>query len=120
MCKQIGGKDCGLYALAFCTDLAHGHNPCSRVYNQQDMRYHLKSCLEEGKLTPFPISKRRRLITEDEATVMIEICPVCILSDDGDMMVFCEICHRWYHKNVCLHSMKIMKVMTRFVKNVAK
>ena len=98
VCKQIGGKDCGLYALAFCTDLAHGHNPCSRVYNQQDMRYHLKSCLEEGKLTPFPISKRRRLITEDEATVMIEICPVCILSDDGDMMVFCEICHRWYHK----------------------
>ena len=54
--------------------------------------------IEEGKLTPFPISKRRRLITEDEAIVIIEICPVCTLSDDGDLMVFCEICHRWYHK----------------------
>ena len=98
VCKQKGSIDCGLYALAFCSDLAHGHKPCLRVYSQQDMRYHLKSCLEVGKLTPFPTSKRRRLITEDEAIVIVEICPVCMLSDDGDMMVFCEICRRWYHQ----------------------
>ena len=84
VCEQKGSIDCGLYALEFCSDLAHGYNPCLRVYSQQDMRYHLKSCLEAGKLTLFPISKRHRLITEDEATVMVEICLICELSDDED------------------------------------
>ena len=52
--KQLGGKDCGLYAIATATLLASGENPGSVTYNQQAMREHLIQCFETFKLTPFP------------------------------------------------------------------
>ena len=38
-------------------------------------------------LSQFPTLKTRRLI-----------CPVCMLLDDGELMVHCEACKRWFHK----------------------
>ena len=35
----------------------------------------------------------------DECSVhVIEFCPICLLSDNGTLMVLCEQCNRWYHK----------------------
>ena len=31
--KQSGGSDCGLFAVAYCTSIAHGDNPATFVYN---------------------------------------------------------------------------------------
>ena len=50
--KQEGIVDCGLFAIATTTSLAHGANP--RVYMQSQMRQHLVNCLESGLLTMFP------------------------------------------------------------------
>ena len=36
--KQHGPTDCGFFALAYCTALAHGQNPCEYVYSQGEMR----------------------------------------------------------------------------------
>ena len=32
--KQAGSDDCGLFAAAYSTSLAHGQNPSAFVYNQ--------------------------------------------------------------------------------------
>ena len=36
--KQVGGVDCGLYAIAFITHLALGKDPTSIVFSQADLR----------------------------------------------------------------------------------
>ena len=51
--KQSGTKDCGLYALAFATSLAYGHNPSTVTYNQAMMRKHIIDCFENKKIVPF-------------------------------------------------------------------
>ena len=50
--KQEGGIDCGVFAIATATALAHGIRPSS--FNQSAMRRHLVNCFTEGLITPFP------------------------------------------------------------------
>lgn len=52
--RQMGSSDCGLYALAFATDLCHGIDPTSpRSYDQALMRQHYVECLEKAEWPPF-------------------------------------------------------------------
>jgi len=97
--KQVGSTDCGVYALAYCTSLALGSNPCLSVYRQVEMRDHLISCMENLSFSTFPLSKKRRLSSDECSVHVIEICPICLLSDNGTLMVLCEQCSRWYHKD---------------------
>ena len=48
------GVDCGLFAIAFATDIAEGNDPSFISYNQDLMREHLLHCLERQRFTPFP------------------------------------------------------------------
>ena len=41
--KQAGGKDCGLYAIAFAVTLVFNLHPSKLKFNQQKMRSHLKA-----------------------------------------------------------------------------
>ena len=43
--KQDGGKDCGVYAIAFSVALALGVNPSRQNFRQDVMRAHLVNCL---------------------------------------------------------------------------
>ena len=52
--KQVGVRDCGVYAIATATLLASGGNPWSVTINQLAMREHLLKCFENFQLTPFP------------------------------------------------------------------
>ena len=52
--KQQGIVDCGLLAIAFATCLACGHDPSSYQFNQNEMRSHLFTCLQQQHLTEFP------------------------------------------------------------------
>ena len=56
MQTQIGGTDCGLFAIAYMISLAYGDDPSVTSYDQIKMRYHLTECFTKGKLIPFPIS----------------------------------------------------------------
>ena len=49
--QQQGGSDCGVFAIATCTALAHGITP---LFKQEKMRQHLVQCFENAKLSPFP------------------------------------------------------------------
>ena len=55
--KQIGTKDCGLFAIAIATTLASSRDikhTCNVTYNQSTMRGHLIKCFENYYLSPFP------------------------------------------------------------------
>ena len=51
--KQKGGSDCGVYAIAFATAVAHGINPSKLKLKQENMRAHLVHCLNEEQFTQF-------------------------------------------------------------------
>jgi len=48
---QKGGADCGLFAIANMTALAHGIDPLLVHYDQSKMRVHLIACFEKGQMT---------------------------------------------------------------------
>ena len=50
--KQLGGKDCGVFAIAIATSLAS--NKLSYSFDRAAMRCHLVKCCEKFELTPFP------------------------------------------------------------------
>jgi len=52
--KQSGGYDCRLFAIAFCTGLAHGFDVSKVGFIQQAMQNHLMKCFEQLKMVPFP------------------------------------------------------------------
>ena len=52
--KQIGGKDCGLFAIAYDIDLLIGNDQDKIRYDQTRMRHHLIACLTSEKVTPYP------------------------------------------------------------------
>ncbi len=57
--KQIGIKDCGLYAIAICTYLAFGRDTAtlpSYCFEQKLLRSHFIFCLELKDLREFPIT----------------------------------------------------------------
>ena len=56
VCCQEGYSDCGLFAIAFATDIAHGNNPEKIDYHQQKMRTHLLECFKSNFMSPFPRS----------------------------------------------------------------
>ena len=49
--QQQGGSDCGVFAIANCTALAHVITP---LFNQEKMRQHLIQRFENAELSPFP------------------------------------------------------------------
>ena len=57
--RQTGSNDCGLYAIAISTALAHNINPSILIFQQNEMCQHLLLCLENKKLEPFPVAKRK-------------------------------------------------------------
>ena len=53
--KQLGANDCGLYAIANGTALCFGKDPATLRFNQSLMRLHLVQCLEQKRITHFPL-----------------------------------------------------------------
>ena len=51
---QRNSYDCGLLVIANATALAYRRYPSQEVYNLQNLRPHLMSCLENKKVCPFP------------------------------------------------------------------
>ncbi len=51
---QERSDDCGLFSIAYATDLVYGNDPASCRYKQKDLRSHFLDCLENKMLLPFP------------------------------------------------------------------
>ena len=52
--KQMGTKDCGLFAIANAVALALGQNLSKSRFRQESMRSHFVACVGQEKLVPFP------------------------------------------------------------------
>lgn len=57
--RQTGTKDCALYAIAYLMSLAHGEEPATYTYKQEEMRDHLLACFERKEITSFPSKNRK-------------------------------------------------------------
>ena len=53
--RQTNGSNCGVLSIAFAYDICSGNNPCKAKYNHKSIRQHLLSCLEECRLSRFPL-----------------------------------------------------------------
>ena len=103
--QQGNGYDCGIFAIAFATDIAYNHKPEQRTYNQSVMRKHLLAQLENETMTPFP-QQTKRVKRGKEVTHRFPLyckCRVPFFEDDpkedkGFFMAFCSVCGEWYHK----------------------
>lgn len=101
--KQSGAYDCGLFAIAFITDIVFGRNPCFQVYKQGEMREHFLKCIEQKKMEPFPISRNRRAVTTFKV-VRVKVHCYCRCLDYGEKMVLCDgACGEWFHVK-CIES----------------
>ena len=53
--KQSGYNDCGVFAIAYATELCHGASPLTETrFDQKQLRSHLSRCFHSGLLQPFP------------------------------------------------------------------
>ena len=97
--RQVGGSDCGLFLLAFATDLCHGIDPTNQKYNQGSIRQHYVNCLENGAMPPFPKTEKRVPRHLGSITSSVAIYCVCRLPYDREEYVQCSNgkCKKWYH-----------------------
>ena len=58
--QQPNSSDCGLFAIANVTELAHGQDPMLCMWDTCQMREHLFNCFEMGKIEQFPLICQRR------------------------------------------------------------
>ena len=57
---QRGATDCGCFAVAFAVSLVFRDDPSSLLYNQKEMRGHLKECLLAEPFTPFLANEKKQ------------------------------------------------------------
>ena len=97
---QKNSSDCGLHAIACATELVHGCDPVVSEFDTKKMRPHLIECLENKRMSRFPVVKKRRvpLGSRVRKTVEVKIYCVCRLPNDPTReMIECVSCQVWFH-----------------------
>ena len=103
---QIGGNDCGLFAIAFAVGLANGTCPASVSYIQNELRDHFSECLQNQYLRTFHQDYITRNFNVDK-DVSLEFCPYCFKSL-GDSFTVCFNCYSKYHHE-CLNQSETLE-----------
>ena len=94
--QQTDASSCGLFSLAYARTLCEGKDPARNHYDHSKLRPHYLQCLQEGRITPFPLMKVLYNPTIPLTTGFKVYC-VCHLPNCGDKMVNCDQCREWYH-----------------------
>ncbi len=97
--RQKDSFNCGSYALAFATELAHGGDPASFFWSVGDMRNHILTSLKTGSVLSFPKKKERRLGFGKRVMCSYKepIYCNCRMPSDGEVYIECGNCREWYH-----------------------
>ena len=97
--KQSGSSDCGVFAAAYATSLAFGHDPCAFVYHQCRMREHLLRCLQQKKMEPFEFSIHKNGENTHSSVQSVNVYCFCRCQDSWNAMVCCDgnSCGEWFH-----------------------
>ena len=107
--RQVGGSDCGLFAVAFATALCSGIDPFTCSFKQTEMRSHLLTCFESHQLSTFPAPDRPRRLAHCRvlSTKRVPVYCVCRLpwnkyDKKRGPLVKCNSCKLWFHQ-FCLN-----------------
>ena len=98
---QSNSNDCGLFAVAFATELVCGGDPTRCRFIEGELRRHLLKCLENHVMSRFP-SKPRRISFGGmvKSSVAETIYCVCrMVNDPSQVMIECGTCYKWFHTN---------------------
>ena len=99
---QTNSQDCGVYAIAYATELAHGADPVTCNWDVDQMRGHLLHCLESGVLTRFPQLPNQRRVRFGtrvrKSFTFVLYCTCRTVNDEEKSMIECVRCQKWYHK----------------------
>ena len=104
--QQQGLHDCGLFAIAYATEICLGRKPDEAQFDQNLMRQHLKKILNEKNFKRFPMSKHGVIIPRPSCCVKnIELYCICHMPESFDVkMIACDDCNNWYHFSCVLYS----------------
>ena len=86
-----------VFAIAFATDLCHGHDPVVVTYNQEKMHGHLLTCFEMRELSLFPRAEKTKKINARMMKVIPIFCSCKLPEAFNTNMVECEVCLQWHH-----------------------
>ena len=105
MQRQYNTKDCGLFAIATATDLAHKKDPLLSKWDMPKMREHLVGCFENKKMSCFPIKEKRILPPPVQLyfkEIREKLYCICHMPNDKTIpMICCDQCNKWFH-NSCM------------------
>ena len=96
--QQIGGKDCGVFAIAFALHLCLGQELADIRFEQSRMRQHLLRCFQKRKLEGFPQQQKTGVTLKSRLRIQeIRLYCTCRMPDTVADMVQCDNCDIWYH-----------------------
>lgn len=103
--KQIGGNDCGLFAVANAVALLRGVDPATVKFQQPKMRQHLQECLERHVFTMFPhsTSNPTTLPTVSRKEIVSLHC-LCKKHYPGSKTFQCSSCKVTFHTMCVKHN----------------
>ena len=98
---QSNSNDCGLFAIAFATELVSGRDPTGCHYVENQLRQHLLQCLENHFLSSFPSRPRRVSFGGVVKSSVAEsiYCTCRMVNDPAQRMIKCGTCLKWFHTN---------------------
>lgn len=97
--KQCNGSDCGVLAIAFAYDICSGNDLCRVKFDDRSIRHHLANCLENCRLSRFPVTGERRSVGVKNTQVEDLHCSCRLPEVKGDKMAECNVCETWYHQH---------------------
>ena len=103
--RQTNSYDCGVFCVAFATELAYGGDPAKCSWYLSRMRSHLIQRLENRKFQPFPKMGRRTVCLGAKIFKSRQITIYCVCripNDPQKAMVQCCSCLNWFHIDCCI------------------
>ena len=98
--QQDGVHDCGLFAVAYATEVCFNRRPEDTTFKQRSMRQHLIRCLNAEYFEPFPKSSTSTEILPRPTHLVkyIKLYCVCHMPAEFDeRMICCDRCNKWFH-----------------------
>eukprot|EP00112_Aurelia_sp_Birch-Aquarium-sp1_P003936 Seg1446.6 transcript_id=Seg1446.6/GoldUCD/mRNA.D3Y31 product="hypothetical protein" protein_id=Seg1446.6/GoldUCD/D3Y31 len=94
---QTDFSSCGLFAIAFATELCFRQDPRKVIFDNTAMRNHLLKCLENETATPFPVKNNRNHIIGRIDSFRI-YCSCRLPAQQDDELLSCSLCSNKFHK----------------------
>ena len=98
--SQSNSYDCGVFAIAFATEIAHGNNPVSMHFDDMVMRRHLMECFKACHMSSFPCRRQRRIPFGSRVKFYIQqpiYCTCRTVNNIKRPMILCDFCKNWFH-----------------------